>query len=264
MNLRRASTSSPISVVKIVSHSAISSSFTESKRAPFGIHRRFPQLRRGHLAQSFVALDREVLAPFVDHVIAKLADVRLLHDLDFLLRFAGLQRPSSPPCRSVGFRFAVCAIAIGLAGAALVKRLDDKRRLHVGLDLLELRDQLPALRAGSQLPVDHVLGAVLVDEAHFPKVVFFVEFRLDAFEAFVLLQLLEFFFQPLDLLRRSFLLAFEIRALRQIEFRNQFGDSLVAHALVELLEEAEIFVEHGHEPRQIFAFELGRAFAVTD
>ena len=92
---------------------------------------------------------------------------------------------------------------------------------------------------------------------------FFVETRLDALEAFFFLQFLQFFFQALDFLGRSLLVAFEVGALGEIELRNQFRYTLAAHALVELLEEAQVFVEHGHEARQILAFNLRSTLTVT-
>src|SRR5437868_6413169 len=52
------------------------------QRAALGIHRRLPKLRSCHLAQTFVTLDSELLPPFVDDVITKLADVGLFYDLD--------------------------------------------------------------------------------------------------------------------------------------------------------------------------------------
>src|SRR5436305_6341849 len=233
------------------------------QRAALAIHRRFPKLRSCHLAQTFVALDSELLPPFVDDVITKLADVGLFYDLDvfalgslgsgLLLRFVFHRR-----------RLAVHSVAICGSGSSLNNALDHKRRLHVRLDLLVLGDHLAALRAGNQLPVDDVLSAVLVDEAQFPKVVFFVELRLDGLEAFVFLQLLDFFFQLLDFLRRIFLFAFEIGSFGKIESRNQLGDMLVAQPLIGLFKEPEILVEHGHKPRQVFALELGCAFAVTE
>ncbi len=73
MNLRRASTSSPMSVVKMVSHSAMSSSFTDKQRAALGIHGGFPELRRGHFAQAFVALHGVVLAAFGENVVEQIA-----------------------------------------------------------------------------------------------------------------------------------------------------------------------------------------------
>ena len=81
MNLRRASTSSPISVVKIVSVSAMSSSFTGSSVRRSGIHRRLPQLRRGHLAQPLVALHLVVLLALLHDVGEQLAGGLLLHRL---------------------------------------------------------------------------------------------------------------------------------------------------------------------------------------
>ena len=69
MNLRRGSTSSPISVEKISSASTASSMRTCKQHASFRIHRGFPELLRIHLAQTFVALN--ILALF-----AALHDVR--------------------------------------------------------------------------------------------------------------------------------------------------------------------------------------------
>ena len=99
---------------------------------------------------------------------------------------------------------------------------------------------------------------------HFPQIVLFVEARLYALEAFFLLHLGKFFFQALDLLRRSLFVAFEICALRKIKLGNQLCDAFIAHAFVELVEKSEILIQHRHELRQVFAFELGRAVPVAD
>src|SRR6202008_4114855 len=153
---------------------------------------------------SLIPLDREVLAALVDDVIAKLANIRLLDNLDFLaLRSLGC-------CLLFGFVFTSSTVVLDPVSVTRCRRrlgqsLDYERRLHVRFDLLEFRDQLAAFRARRELPADNVFRAVLVDEAHFPQVVLFVEARFYTLEAFVFLHLLEFFFQPLDFLWRSLL-----------------------------------------------------------
>ena len=109
-----------------------------------------------------------------------------------------------------------------------------------------------------------MLGTVLVHEAHFPQVVLFVELRLHALEAFFLLKLMEFAVQTLNFFRSSFLVSLEIGPLGEIELGNQRGDGFIADAFIDLLEKAEILVEHSHEPGEILALELGCAFAVAD
>ena len=146
---------------------------------------------------------------------------------------------------------------------ALGNRLDDKRRFHVRFDLLEFREQLPVLGRGSQFPVDQVFGALRVHVAHFPQIVLFVEAAFNFLEAAFFLQLLQFFFQLLNLLGGGFLVAFEIDALGKIELGQNFGHTFVAQAFVDLVEQFEVFVQDVHEARQIRAFQLGRAFAVT-
>ena len=90
MNLRRASTSSPISVVKMFSVSVRSSSFTSQQCAALGIHGGFPELLRAHLAQAFVALHGIFLAAFVQHVLEELAHGLLLDGFRFGLALGGL------------------------------------------------------------------------------------------------------------------------------------------------------------------------------
>src|SRR5208337_3049415 len=51
--------------------------------------------------------------------------------------------------------------------------------------------------------------------------------------------------------------------LREIEPRQHLGNSLVAQPLVQLVEEAEILLEHAHKARQVRAFQLGRALAIA-
>src|SRR5579864_4916012 len=91
----------------------------------------------------------------------------------------------------------------------------------------------------------------------------FVESSLHALEAFVLLQLLELFLEALDLLWWSFFVALKIGELGQIKLGNQFRDALVAYPLVELFEEAQVLIEHGHEARQILSLNLGGAFSIA-
>ena len=134
-----------------------------------------------------------------------------------------------------------------LSAAGIADGLDHKRRLHVGLDLLEFGQQLPVLGGRSQLPVDQVFGALGVDVLHLPEIVLFVEAGLDALEVAFFLQLLQFFFQLLDFLRRGLFLAFKIGALGKIEPGQKFGDFFVAQALVHLVEEAEIFFQAAGE-----------------
>ena len=61
MNSRRGSTTSPISLVKMSSASARSSTLTCKQRARLGVQRGFPQLVGVHLAQTLVALQGQAL-----------------------------------------------------------------------------------------------------------------------------------------------------------------------------------------------------------
>ena len=108
-----------------------------------------------------------------------------------------------------------------------------------------------------------MFGALRVHVAYFPQIVLFVEAAFDFLEAAFFLQLLQFFLQLLNLLGSGFLVAFEINSLGKIELGQNFGHTFVAQAFVDLIEQFEIFVEDVHEARQIRAFQLGRAFAVT-
>src|SRR5208283_1547124 len=85
-----------------------------------------------------------------------------------------------------------------------------------------------------------------------------------ALQFYVFLQALEFFLQLLDFLWRRILVAFEISTLGQIELRQQRGNLFFAYALVQLIEESEIFVQNGDELSQSGAFQFGGAFAVAN
>ena len=108
-----------------------------------------------------------------------------------------------------------------------------------------------------------MLGALGVDEGPLPEVVLVVIAQLHALEAAFLLNLLELFFELLQLLGRGLLVGFEVGALRKIERGQQLGDAVVAQAFVHLVEEDEIFVEHSHELGEGRAFEPRGAFAVA-
>src|SRR5207253_2756845 len=69
--------------------------------------------------------------------------------------------------------------------------------------------------------------------------------------------------QLLDLLGRRLLVAFEVGALGEIELGQNVGDTLVANALVHLVEEIEVFLQRSHEAGQICAFQFGSAFSVA-
>ena len=74
MNSRRGSTASPISVVKMSSAATASSMRTCSRRRDFGIDRRLPELRRVHLAEALVALDRLSLARLIEEPADRLGE----------------------------------------------------------------------------------------------------------------------------------------------------------------------------------------------
>ncbi len=92
---------------------------------------------------------------------------------------------------------------------------------------------------------------------------FFVETAFDFLEAALFLQLLQLFLEFLDFLGRSFLVAFEIDSLGEIELGQHLGHMFVAQTLVNFIEELEILVEHVHEARQVRTFEFGSALAIT-
>ena len=122
--------------------------------------------------------------------------------------------------------FFVCGRSFRVSGGAIAAgrsfrhRLYDEWRFHVRLDLFELGNHLPVLRRRRKLPVDEVLSALRVQIAHFPEVMLFVETSIDFLELKFFLQFLQFFFKLLDLLGLGFLVAFEVGALGQIEFRQ--------------------------------------------
>ena len=68
MNLRRSSTFSPISVVKISSAATTSSSLTLQQRARLGVHRGFPELLGIHFAQALEPRDGEIFLGVLQHV----------------------------------------------------------------------------------------------------------------------------------------------------------------------------------------------------
>src|SRR5208282_5867090 len=188
MNFLRASTSSPISVVKMVSHSAMSSSRTCSR------------VRR---SGSMVASQRCS------------ADRRLARVLFGLLSFFFFGSAQSLAFIFVLVYIFFVFVFIRSAGCRLCRSwhaLDDEGRLEILLDLLELGDELAALRGRGQRPVDDVLGALRVDEDQRPQIMFLIEARFHALQLQVFLQTLEFSFQFLDLFRRSIFVAFEIGA----------------------------------------------------
>src|ERR1700712_5114687 len=78
MNLRRASTSSPMRVEKMSSVAAMSSSFTCSSVRRGGVHGGLPELRCGHFAEALVALHLVLLAALLDDVVAHFARGLLL------------------------------------------------------------------------------------------------------------------------------------------------------------------------------------------
>ena len=119
-----------------------------------------------------------------------------------------------------------------------------KRRFHVGLDLLKLGEQLAILGCGDEFPVDDALGSLVADEEDFPEIVLLVEATTDVFEGAFLSASSSVLFQA----SRSFSTESSCRlrnrrAWAKIELGNEFGDLLVAQTLVDLVEEAEIFLE---------------------
>src|SRR5262249_7855842 len=76
------------------------------------------------------------------------------------------------------------------AGRRLRYCFHNEWRLHVRLDLLELREHLPVLGRGSELPVDEVLGSLIVYIPDFPQIVLFVETSFDFLELQFFLQFL--------------------------------------------------------------------------
>ena len=104
MNFRRLSTSSPIRVVKISSHAAMSSSFTCSSVRRSGSIVVSHKLRSRHLAQTLIPLHLVLLAALLDHILEHLRRSLLLHRvlarLARPLRRLGLrQRPRSRSIR---------------------------------------------------------------------------------------------------------------------------------------------------------------------
>src|SRR5208337_5423746 len=141
---------------------------------PLRIHGRLPQLRSRHLTQTFIALHVVAAAAFFFHVLEQLTRRSLL---DRLNRGPVLGRGlgSFLIGLSVRLRGFVISSFVNLlgCGARLGRSFHHERRLQIRLNLLELRNQLPALGARSQLPADHVLRTLRVHDLHFPQIVFF-------------------------------------------------------------------------------------------
>src|ERR1035437_24540 len=211
--------------------------------AALGIHSRFPELLGGHFSEAFVALDDVLFAAFVQDVVEKIASGVFLYDLGLFRAARGWLVGSLLSLLGVFFLtraqvfFFVIVLAVVFvhifilvvtlifiaAGLRLCRpwhALDHERRLKILLDLRELGDELPAFRSRGQFPVDDVLGSLRVYEVDRPQIVLFVEARVDAFQLQILLQALGFSFQFFDLLRRSLLVAFEVGALGEVEFRQ--------------------------------------------
>ena len=117
MNLRRASTSSPISVVKMASVSAMSSSLTESSVRRSGSMVVSQSCVAGHLAQALVALHLVVLLALLHDVGEELARGLLLHRLaQSARRAAGLLG------LRVGLRLGAFAFRLSASSAAASRR----------------------------------------------------------------------------------------------------------------------------------------------
>src|SRR5271165_5612122 len=214
--------------------------------AALGIHCGLPKLLRTHFAEAFVALHGVFLAALVQYVVEEVAHSLLLHRFRFRLALGGL--------RALLFRLllvgalGIAQLFLGVAGRRfLLDGFNEVRWLQVLLNLLVLRHHLAVLRRGSQLPVDDVRSALRVDEDTLPQAVLLFEALLDRLETLFLHDDLQAFLEVNNLLRRAVALAFEVGALGEIEARQQFGDHLVADALVHLVHEADVLVECGHE-----------------
>src|SRR5581483_1467424 len=157
----------------------------------------------------------------------------------------------------------VAQFLAAVAAAVLFHWLDDVRRLHVVLDLLVLRHHLPVLGRGGQLPVNDVLGALRIDERQRPEAMLFLEMRVFDLDLPLLLKRLQCLVQDGYLRRRLLAFAFEVHALYQVGPGNDFRDLLVADALVDLIEEADVIVQGSHELGERSAFQHGRTLAIA-
>ncbi len=164
------------------------------QRAAFRIHGGFPQLRGGHFAQAFVALDRVLLLALFDDVCEEFAG-RLLFDrlaqrtgraagrLGFSQDFSAARRWST---LCIGF-FGI--FRGGLCAGGLRCILDEEGRLEEFFDQGVLGHHLAELGAGSQGPVNAPRGALRIGEADGPGVVLLVFQRLAHLELELLGQL---------------------------------------------------------------------------
>ena len=159
----------------------------------------------------------------------------------------------------LGFFLFFGAVLAGLGGV-----LDEERRLEEFLDERVLRHHLAELGAGGKRPVDAARGALRIGEADRPGMVLLV---LDGFGHFELEFVGEF-----DELRvqggqlfGNFAAVFrsEVRAMGELGAGQHLGELFVADALVDFFDEAEIFVEGGHEAGEIGAFDAACRLAVA-
>ena len=141
--------------------------------------------------------------------------------------------------------------------------LDEEGRLELVLDLGVLGQHLAALGGGGERPVDGAHGALRVGEADGPGLVLFVEGGFaDGAELVLLDDGLEAGLH-LDQLRGSLAVGgLEVLLLggRGAFVGEELGevadDLLVAQALVDLVEEAEVLVELRHEGGELGALDL--------
>src|SRR6185369_11596886 len=175
--------------------------FHGQQRSPLGIHGGFPELRRGHLAQTFVALNDKVFLTLGQNMFEEIARCELLNY--FRYRSFALRRS----LRSLlGFDtlFVACFFYLFFF-RRLRNGFHHEGRLHEFFDLFELGHQLAVFGCRCQFPVDDMLGALRIREGNFPEVVLFIETRLDRFEAALFLQLFHILLEPFDFLRGRFL-----------------------------------------------------------
>src|ERR1700722_997976 len=129
--------------------------FHREQRAPFRIHGGLPKLRRGHFAQAFIALHDKIFAPFVQHILEQIAGVGFLHHFHFFALRRGFRRfLLGLAVHTRLFGLALALFSTGGGRSSLDYSFHHKRRLHIHLDLLVFRNQLPALRGRRQFPVD--------------------------------------------------------------------------------------------------------------
>ncbi len=235
------------------------------QRSDRRIHGRLPQLGSRHFTQALVALDLVLAFALLHHIVKEFAGALLFYRLPAC--FGGLLRRLGWSCLR---RLRGCfGLSIGFVLSYFSNRfarvLDQERRLKLVLDEGVLHHHLLVLGTGGESPIDTPDCSLRVGKAKRPGLVFLIALRLAKCAELELLREGHKRGAQFHELRRNFRLfgGYKIRPLRQLGLCQQLGDLLIANALVDFVEEAEILVEMAHKAGEGSSVDDRRSFAVA-